>query len=56
MALPAKVVKAWLATVKDDEDVAIDEGGLTLVVVGGDAYLEVGGDPTGGDDDKKTPQ
>jgi len=47
----AKQVQEWVALLNPDDAVAIDEGGLTLVVVGreDEAYLEVGGIPL--DDD-----
>ena len=37
----------WLATFKDEDLIAIDEGGLALVLVGqeNEAYLEIGGIP-----------
>lgn len=34
----------WLNTLPEDASVAIDEGGLTLIEVDGEAYLEVGGE------------
>ena len=42
-----KEIEIWLATLPDNANVAIDEGGLALVEVGDDgietdAYLEVG--------------
>lgn len=45
MAMTAKKVKEWLATIDDEKMVAIDEGGLTLVVKGERSYLEIGGIP-----------
>ena len=39
-------VREWLAGLNDDTDVAIDDGGLILVLVDNpDVYLEVGGVP-----------
>ena len=39
-------VREWLAGLNDDTDVAIDDGGLMLVLVDNpDVYLEVGGVP-----------
>ena len=48
----AREVQEWLEPLNPDDRVAIDEGGLTLVVVGREdkAYLEVGGIPL--DDDR----
>jgi hypothetical protein len=44
--ISAKELKAFLETIGDDERVAIDEGGLTLEVVGrSSVYIEVGGLP-----------
>jgi hypothetical protein len=45
--MTAQEIRIWLNTLDDDERVAIDEGGLTLLAEGGD-YLEVGGEPEGG--------
>jgi hypothetical protein len=45
MAMEAKEIKEWLATVADDKTIAIDEGGLTLVVKGERSFCEVGGIP-----------
>lgn len=52
MAIPVKELKRWIDTLDPSSDVAIDEGGLTLVGIGigQDAYLEVGGEPE--DDDE----
>jgi hypothetical protein len=42
----AKEVQGWLATLGDNADVAVDDGGLMLVFVDNpDVYLEVGGVP-----------
>ena len=43
-------LQAWLDTLSEDADVAIDDGGLTIVEIGDDgepteAYLEIGGIP-----------
>jgi hypothetical protein len=39
-------LQRWLGTVPEDSQIAVDEGGLTLVVVGDEGvYLEVGGVP-----------
>lgn len=45
--MPKKELERWLSTLPEDADVAIDEGGLTIVEVNpdgsqGEAYLEVG--------------
>ena len=44
-------VRKWLESLGPDDLIAIDEGGLTLVVIGSEeeAYLEIGGVPL--DDD-----
>ena len=51
MAMDVNELIRWLRTLPDNADVAIDEGGLTLVEVGGDAYMEVGGIPRDDDED-----
>jgi hypothetical protein len=38
-------VRAWLDTLPEDAEVAIDDGGLCLEMRGSDAYLEIGGFP-----------
>ncbi len=44
--MTVKEVKDWLNVMPDDSCVAVDEGGLTLVMVGNEGlYLEVGGVP-----------
>lgn len=51
MAMCIKEVKRWLETIPDREEVAIDDGGLCLVVVNHEnTYLEVGGIPEDFDD------
>lgn len=40
MACTAKELKDWVATIDDEKVVAIDDGGLTLVVYGADADIE----------------
>lgn len=45
MAILASELKQWAATLADDDAVAIDEGGMLLVVQSCDAYIEVGGIP-----------
>jgi hypothetical protein len=44
-------VKRWIATLDDDSNLAIDDGGLCLVELTADgeetgAYIEIGGTPT----------
>lgn len=41
----------WLESLEPGACVAIDEGGLTLREVDGDAYIEIGGEPSEGDDE-----
>jgi hypothetical protein len=41
----AKELQDWAATLLPDEVVGIDDGGLTICVVGQTAYLEIGGLP-----------
>jgi hypothetical protein len=42
----SKEIQDWLDTLGDDAEVAIDDGGLMLVLVDNpDVYLEVGGVP-----------
>lgn len=44
MAMLIDDVKAWLADLPDGYEIAIDEGGLSIVLVGHeDIYLEIGG-------------
>lgn len=47
MAMWRKDVKNWLNTLDWNANIAIDEGGLALVVVGKETeeYLEIGGIP-----------
>ena len=48
--MEASEVQQWLSNLDPDDLVAIDEGGLTLIVVGRpDQYIEIGGEP---DDDE----
>ena len=51
MSIMVSDLENWLSMLKPDAEVAIDEGGLVIVEVGGDAYLEVGGIPDGDDED-----
>lgn len=41
--ISAKALKDWAASLPDDDDVYIDEGGLALYNYTEDAFLEVGG-------------
>jgi len=43
----AREVQEWLESLNPDDPVAIDDGGLKLVVIGreDEAYLEIGGIP-----------
>lgn len=46
MAMTVKEIREWLNSLAADELVAVDDGGLTLVVVGDErVYCEVGGIP-----------
>jgi hypothetical protein len=46
MAMTKTEVIDWLQSLDDDDLVAIDDGGLALVLVGNeDCYCEVGGVP-----------
>lgn len=56
MAMEAKEIKEWIATVADDKMIAIDEGGLTLVVQGERSFCEVGGIPLSEEEDARTDQ
>ena len=53
--LKIAVLRDWLQSIAADEgeEVAIDEGGLTLVVVGNSGvYIEVGGEPVDEDEEE----
>jgi len=55
-----KEIERWLSTLPEDADVAIDEGGLSLVEINangsqGHAYMEVGGIPDEGDEEEEGP-
>ena len=44
MAMLVSEIREWLDSLKDDDQVFIDDGGLALMVVGiTEPYLEVGG-------------
>jgi hypothetical protein len=46
MAMPVHAIKEWLDTLDDNDLIAIEDGGLALIVVDYEAcYLEVGGVP-----------
>jgi hypothetical protein len=46
MAMRKEEVEAWLKTIPPETWIAIDDGGLSLVVVDNqDVYIEVGGLP-----------
>ena len=45
MAISIGELREWLDTLSDEASIAVDDGGLALVEVGGDTYLEVGGLP-----------
>jgi hypothetical protein len=48
MAISKQELKNWVDSIRDEDDIAIDDGGLALVVVGeDDIYLEIGGAPEG---------
>lgn len=53
MSISAKDLKKWINSIPDGTPVGIDDGGLTLQVVGNsDVYLEVGGLPQEDDPDQ----
>ena len=45
-------IKEWLKTVPDEDNVAVSDGGLTLVAESG-GYLELGGGPAPEDPERK---
>ncbi len=45
MSMQVSELVRWLQTFESDDEVYIDDGGLTLQVHEGDAYIEVGGEP-----------
>ena len=53
MAKTKKEIADWLSTFKDEDLIAIDEGGWTLVECGGLANLEVGGEPEKDEEEAK---
>ena len=52
MAVTIKELREWLDTFEDENMVGVEEGGLTLEVVGlPQAYFEIGGVPEEEDED-----
>jgi hypothetical protein len=49
MAIGIDELIRWAESLPDSAEVAIDEGGLVLVEVDGEAYLEIGGTPQEGE-------
>jgi hypothetical protein len=49
MAIGIDELLRWAESLPDSAEVAIDEGGLVLVEVDGEAYLEIGGTPQEGE-------
>ena len=46
MAMTVQEIREWLDTLSDEDEVGVDDTGLTLRVVGDlDSYCEVGGLP-----------
>jgi hypothetical protein len=45
MAMPKKELERWLSTLEDETWIAIDDGGLAIVDLDSDAYIEIGGVP-----------
>ena len=46
MAISKQELLNWVSSIPDENGIAIDDGGLALVVVGNDDfYIEVGGTP-----------
>lgn len=60
MAMSASALQEWALSLEADDEVGIDDGGLTLVVVGKEpgtanqAWLEIGGLPL--PDDEEDPR
>jgi hypothetical protein len=51
MAMRVDEIMEWLKTLREDDLVGVDDGGLMLEVVDNSAeYLEIGGLPLEGDD------
>jgi hypothetical protein len=52
MAMPVRKIREWLDSLRDDQEVGVDEGGLCLEVVDApEEYLEVGGLPEDEEED-----
>lgn len=49
--MDVKQIREWMATLPDDAEIGVDDGGLCLRVEGNDAYLEIGGMPQGDDEE-----
>jgi hypothetical protein len=50
--MTAGELRRWLDTIDPEETIAVDDGGLTLVLVSDEnVYMEVGGLPDDEDDD-----
>jgi|WetSurMetagenome_2_1015567.scaffolds.fasta_scaffold194501_3 hypothetical protein len=46
MSIEKQVLRRWIESISDNQEIAIDDGGLTLIVVDNPKiYLEVGGIP-----------
>jgi hypothetical protein len=45
MATDKAEVLQWMNSLPDGVRIAVDDGGLTLVVIGSDDYIEIGGVP-----------
>jgi len=53
MAMSGKEVKEWVAGLNDDDMVAVDDGGLCLVVKDTGSYCEIGGIPLDPNDEEE---
>ena len=52
MAIIVSELREWLSWLEDEHQVCIDDGGLSLQVVGDtEIYIEIGGNPEFEDDD-----
>jgi len=46
MSMTVKDIQQWLSTLEQEDEVGVDDGGLTLQAVGfPEIYLEIGGLP-----------
>jgi hypothetical protein len=51
MAITVNELQKWLDALQPNDEVAVDDGGLTIVVVGREeVYCEIGGVPTDDED------